>query len=560
MSFNPCAVVPCYNHGATVAAVVERLRAQGLPVIVVDDGSDAETARLLDSLSGMHLFRLPRNRGKGAAVVRGLREAAQLGFTHALQVDADGQHDLGDVPRFLERGQAAPDALVCAEPYYDGSIPNTRRIGKKITDFWVALETLGAARGDSMCGFRLYPLALTVPIVRRRRLPRGMSFDIDVMVRLIWAGAGMETVRTRVTYPADGVSHFRMLRDNLRISHTHAHLFIGMLARLPRWLLRGFTWHKWWQPTHWSRLAERGSLWGLRLVAATLALLGREAARIVMLPAVAWFFITGREARRASRTYLARLGEHSGQAMPRPTAWNVWRHMLAFADASLDRLAAWRGEIADATVEFQGAEEFARLARERRGALLIGSHLGNLEMIRALAVTRGRATVTAVVYTDHARRFAATLSGANRRFAENLFEVRDFGPQTAILLKERVERGEILVIVGDRTPAADNGRRSHASFLGRDAPFPQGPVVLGYLLGCPVYLFFCLKEEKRQGSRYRIHLEPFAERIELPHRGRKAAIDAYVARYAQRLECYCREAPLQWFNFFDFWHEPLGGR
>ena len=550
MSFNPCAVVPCYNHGAAVGGVVARLRAHGLPVIVVDDGSDADTARALDTLAGIKLLRQPRNRGKGSAVRRGLRQAIRLGFTHALQVDADGQHDLDDVPKFLERGRAAPDAVVCADPYYDASIPRSRLFGKKITHFWVAIETLGAARGDSMCGYRLYPLAPMQRLLKRRRWAKGMGFDIDVMVRLVWAGAGVETVHTRVVYPAGGVSHFRLLRDNLRISRTHAHLFFGMLRRLPQWLLRGCTWHRRSQPRHWSRLEERGAGWGLRLTAGTAQLLGRQAARLVMLPAVAWFFLTGREARRASRTYLARLGADSTP----PTTWNVWRHMLAFADSSLDKIAAWRGEITRGAVEFHGAEEFARLAREKRGALFIGSHLGNLEMIRALAVTGEVATVTAVVYTDHARRFAATLSGANARFAENLYEVRDFGPQTAIELKARVERGEILVIVGDRTPAADNGRRAHAPFLGHDAPFPQGPIVLGYLLACPVHLFFCLKD----GDRYRVHLEPFAERIELPHRDRKGAIDAYVARYARRLESYCREAPLQWFNFFDFWHEPVG--
>jgi len=540
MSFAPCAVVPCYNHGAAVGAVVARLRAQGLPVIVVDDGSDAPTARVLDSLEGVQLIRHPRNAGKGAAVVRGLREAARLGFTHALQVDADGQHCLDDVPRFLERGRATPEAVICGEPIYDASAPRARLYGRLITRFWVWVETRGRARGDAMCGFRLYPLAPTVALLERTRLASGMSFDIEILVRLVWEGLPMEGVRTRVVYPEGGVSHFRMLRDNVRISATHTRLFFG-----------SFFSHR---KAHWSRVAERGSLWGLRFVAATARLLGRPAARIALLPAVAWFFLTGRDARRASRTYLSRLGAQSAP----PTTWSVWRHMLTFADASLDKLAAWRGEIADASVEFKGAEEFARLARERRGALFIGSHLGNLEMIRALAVTRELATVTAVVYTDHARRFAATLAGANARFADNLFEVRDFGPQTAILLKERIERGEILVIVGDRTPAADNGRRAHASFLGHDAPFPQGPVVLGYLLGCPVYLFFCLKEEKRHGQRYRITLEPFAERIELPHRGRQAAIDAYVAQYARRLEWYCREAPLQWFNFFDFWHEPVG--
>ncbi|MEA3194173.1 MAG: hypothetical protein QOD26_2506 [Betaproteobacteria bacterium] len=536
MSFAACAVVPCYNHGAAVGGVVARLRAHGLPVIIVDDGSDAATAAILDSLQGVHLFRLRANGGKGAAVVRGLREARRLGFTHALQLDADGQHDLDDVPRFLEKARAQPGALICGEPIYDESAPKARLYGRLITRFWVWVETRGRARGDAMCGFRLYPVAPTVALLERTRVASGMSFDIEILVRLAWQGLPLDSVRTRVVYPEGGVSHFRLLRDNLRISGTHTRLFFGSF--LPQ------------RKAHWSRIAERGSLWGLRFVAATARLLGRQAALIALLPAVAWFFLTGREARRASRTYLSRLGAESAP----PTTWNVWRHMVTFADASLDKFVAWRGEFAAGSVDFKGIEEFSRLAREKRGALFIGSHLGNLEMIRALAATKHLAKVTAVVYTDHARRFAATLAGANARFADNLFEVRDFGPQTAILLKERIERGEILVIVGDRTPAADNGRRAHASFLGHDAPFPQGPVVLGYLLGCPVYLFFCLKD----GERYRIHLEPFAEKIELPQRERKAAIDAYVARYAQRLEYYCREAPLQWFNFFDFWHEPVG--
>lgn len=537
MSWRPCALVPCYNHGATVGGVVARLRAQGLPLVVVDDGSDAATARVLDSLAGIHLVRLEKNSGKGVALVQGLREAQRLGYTHALQVDADGQHCIEDAPRFLELGRGTPAAVICGEPIYDASAPKARLYGRLITRFWVWLETRGRARGDAMCGFRLYPLAPAVALADRTRLASRMSIDIDILVRLVWLGVPVLSVPTRVVYPAGGVSHFAMLRDNLRISGTHTRLFLESF--FPKGGNR-----------HWSRFAERGSLWGLRLVSGTARLLGRQAGRLVMLPAVAWFFLTGGEARRASRTYLARLG---AQSTP-PTTWNVWRHMLAFADSSLDKLAAWRGEIAHASLEFQGAEEFARLARERRGALFIGSHLGNLEMIRALAATRDLARVTAVVYTDHARRFAATLSGANQRFADNLFEVRDFGPQTAIALKERVDRGEILVIVGDRTPAADNGRRAHASFLGREAPFPQGPVVLGYLLGCPVYLFFCYKRE----GRYRVHLEPFAERIQLPHRDRQAAIDGYVAQYARRLEWYCREAPLQWFNFFDFWHEPVG--
>jgi predicted LPLAT superfamily acyltransferase len=228
--------------------------------------------------------------------------------------------------------------------------------------------------------------------------------------------------------------------------------------------------------------------------------------------------------------------------------------MYTFAEACIDRFAAWRGELNSAAIDFHGEAEFRRLSAESRGALFIGSHLGNLEMVRALATLGGVAKITAVVYTEHSRRFTATLRRANPRFADNLLEVSDFGPATAVQLKERIERGEILVIVGDRTPATDNGRFSRALFLGREARFPQGPMILAHLLECPVYLFFCLKRD----GRYALHLERFAERVELPREEREAAIARYVAQYAARLESYCREAPLQWFNFYDFWHEPVG--
>ena len=538
--FSACAVIPCYNHGATVGEVVRRLQAQDLAVLVVDDGSGEQTAGILRALQGIRLFRLEQNSGKGAAMERGFREAARLGFTHALQIDADGQHCVEDAPRFLAAGRAEPDAVVCGLPEFDASAPAGRRYGRLVTWLWTCIETRSAAIGDALCGFRLYPLRPTLALLERRRIARGMSFDIDIVVRLAWLGLPVRNLTTRVVYPPGGVSHFRMLRDNLRISGTHAKLFFQ-------------SFHE--RKNHWSRQPERGASWGLRLVAGTRRLLGHQAARLALAPAVAWFFLTGTQARAASRLYLERLGAHAGPAsVPKPTTWNVLRHMMSFADSGLDKIAAWRGDVAHDALEFHGEEEFARLRREGRGALFIGSHLGNLEMIRALAVTRGIAPVTAVVYTDHAQRFAAALGEADPRFGDNLMQVTDFGPDTAIALRERVERGEILVIVGDRTPPADNGRCARAPFLGHAAPFPQGPMILAHLLDCPVYLFFCLK----QGRRYHIHLERFAERVRLPHGERLAAIEAHVARYAQRLEWYCRAAPLQWFNFFDFWHEPVG--
>jgi predicted LPLAT superfamily acyltransferase len=208
----------------------------------------------------------------------------------------------------------------------------------------------------------------------------------------------------------------------------------------------------------------------------------------------------------------------------------------------------------DKDITFDDPAAFEALVASGRGALVIGAHLGNLEMTRALAVRGAHAKVTAIVYTDHARRFNSVLASANDDFSARLVEVSDFGPETALMMQSRVEAGELLVIVGDRVPAHDAGRTTDAQFLGAPAPFAQGPYILAHALGCPVYLFFCLKE--RTG--YHLYFEPFADRIELPRRERAERLAAWTQRYAERLEHYCRKAPYQWFNFFDFWARPGG--
>jgi predicted LPLAT superfamily acyltransferase len=223
--------------------------------------------------------------------------------------------------------------------------------------------------------------------------------------------------------------------------------------------------------------------------------------------------------------------------------------MMAFAQAALHKLGAWSGTTDVPEVQFPDQALFDALLATGRGALLIGAHIGNLDMTRATATQFRRARVTAVVYSEHAAAYRERLEAASPRFSENLVHVDEIGPDTIMLLKERIERGELLVIVGDRTPAALNGRVTSVDFLGAPAQFAQGPFVLAYLLECPVYLFFCLRE----GAGYRVELDWFAERIELPRAGRPEALHAYARRYAARLEALCLRAPYQWFNFYDYW-------
>jgi glycosyltransferase involved in cell wall biosynthesis len=237
------AVVPVYNHPATVGAVVERLLAHGLPCILVDDGSDAPCARVLRELADahpqrVHLLRLPHNQGKGAAMVAGFQEAGRRGHSHVLQIDADGQHDCGDIPAFLAQAREHPDAVIAGCPVYDQSVPRGRLYGRYATHVWVWINTLSLDIRDSMCGFRVYPLATLLPLLARVRIGRRMDFDSDVIVRLHWRGVPVRNQPTRVTYPQDGISHFRLWSDNLRISAMHARLFLGMLWRSPLLLWR----------------------------------------------------------------------------------------------------------------------------------------------------------------------------------------------------------------------------------------------------------------------------------------------------------------------------------
>lgn len=243
-AFSPVVVIPVFDHPQTIGAMVAGVRRHDVPCLLVDDGSGPECAARLDALaaadSGVALLRLHPNQGKGAAVMAGLREAYRRGHTHVLQIDADGQHASADVPRFLERSRARPDAVICGCPQYDESVPKARLIGRYATHVWVWINTLSFAIRDSMCGFRVYPAAVAVRLIDEEHVGRRMDFDSEILVRLFWRGVPVENLPTPVTYPSDGVSHFDVLRDNLRITRMHTRLFFGMLRRLPRLLRRKF--------------------------------------------------------------------------------------------------------------------------------------------------------------------------------------------------------------------------------------------------------------------------------------------------------------------------------
>jgi glycosyltransferase involved in cell wall biosynthesis len=236
-------VILVYNHEHALPIVVAALRDAGLPCVLVDDASSPACAAVIDRLAAQaetFLVRLPLNQGKGGAVMAGLREAQRLGFSHALQVDADGQHDLSDIAGFLAASRAHPQALVCGYPVYDDSVPKSRLYARYLTHVWVWINSLSLAIRDSMCGFRVYPLPATLALIDSCRLGKRMDFDTEILVRLAWRNQPMRWLPTRVHYPLDGLSHFRLWLDNALISKMHAKLFFGMLLRAPAIL-----WRRW---------------------------------------------------------------------------------------------------------------------------------------------------------------------------------------------------------------------------------------------------------------------------------------------------------------------------
>ena len=236
-----CGLVPTYNNPQTVAAVVREVLQHLDTVVVVDDGSVEPARSRLDALGeepGVVLVRHTENQGKGGAMKTGLRAALTHGFTHALQVDADGQHDLTDIPRFLEAAASDPTALVLGAPKFDETRPAGRNFGHWLTSFWTRIETASSAIEDPQCGYRVYPLesANAVSVSGDR-----MDYDVEVAVRMVWHGCPVINLRTKVRYlDADegGVSHFHMLWDNVLISWMHTRLVCIAILRWITWPVR----------------------------------------------------------------------------------------------------------------------------------------------------------------------------------------------------------------------------------------------------------------------------------------------------------------------------------
>lgn len=238
-------LIPSYNPGPGVLDTVRAARSQWAPVWVVVDGSTDGTAAQLEAMAAgdddLTVIVLPENRGKGSAVLEGISRAAAQGYTHALTMDSDGQHPADLIPAFMAASQAAPEKMVLGKPVFGPEAPALRVNGRKVSNGWANLETLWMGIGDSLYGFRVYPIAPLIKIMRANRFMRRFDFDPEAVVRLCWAGVRPINIDAPVRYLSaeeGGVSHFKYLRDNTLLTWMHTRLFIGFVLRLPKLLVR----------------------------------------------------------------------------------------------------------------------------------------------------------------------------------------------------------------------------------------------------------------------------------------------------------------------------------
>ena len=290
----------------------------------------------------------------------------------------------------------------------------------------------------------------------------------------------------------------------------------------------------------WLEQRERGSLAAMKGGVRLLLSVGHSFGRLLLYPTCAYFLASSRQSRSASREYL-------GRVLGRPARLlDVARHYLTFAKTLHDRVYFLAGRTAEFDIEQHGLDTVERTLAKGKGCLLLGAHLGSFEVLRVLGSLECKLPVNVLLYPDNSSNADAVAGDLCPELKQRVIPLGR--PDTLLRVHECLERGEIVGILGDRTLKSD--RTVRCDFFGQPATFPQGPLLLASILKAPVILFFGLFEG---GRRYSIHFELFTDELQIARRDRSAQLQPWIARYAARLEHYCRLAPYNWFNFYDFW-------
>lgn len=534
-----CVVIPYYNHGERLFEVVDAISLYKLPIIIVNDGcSEEESHSTLAALADKcTVINLVENSGKGVALARGFRHALSQGFSHAVCVDADGQHNCKDISKFMDAAQSNPEALILGSPKFDASAPWERVWGRKLSTLMVWLQTRSRVMDDVLCGFRCYPLQTTVGTLGKINSSR-MGFEIESLVHHAWRGLPIINVETAVIYPKDGRSHFKYLRDNFALIRLHT-------ALLTRGLIRGV------KNKYWFERKELGSKAGLKLLITLYSIVGRRVTEGLLYPISLIYLLSARSARDACFCH----HEHLSKVTPVKTG--KWQHAFKtfhfFARSIMDSILAWKGQLRADKIRWANVDVVNNLIKSKQGAVVLTAHFGPVEAARALHRFKGELSLYALMHTDNAKKYQSVLELVFPDAHRNVIPVSEVNMATFSILQSKISQGAFLGLMGDRLTPNGKEKYIERTFLGETAFFPVGPFLMAAVLNVPVLTMFVSYRE--DSEEFTAEWNDITPDLNLD---RKARIESLVDSYVKQLEQQTKRFPQQFFNFFDFWRLPTG--
>lgn len=296
---------------------------------------------------------------------------------------------------------------------------------------------------------------------------------------------------------------------------------------------------------HWSNMNEKGGLISLKLMLLCYRVLGKKLTYLVMYPVMVYYYMTSRIARQASKQYLTYLRQRTQTKQP-----HSFRHFMSFGQAIIDKLAVWSNKIPLDKIDFPNKAFFDETVQQGRGGVIFTAHMGNLDIARSLSRLVPEFKINLLVFSQHSKKFHAMMERINPEFKMNTIEVKNTSVDLAIQLREKIEQGEFVVIGADRTSVSQPERNIPVRFLNHQAYLPQGAFILAGLLKCPAYFMSC---SKQAGGRFTIGFQAYLNSMDVSKSKRTENLSRYAQMYANYLENFCVQYPLQWFNFFDFW-------
>lgn len=434
-------------------------------------------------------------------------------------------------------------AAVYGSPVFDSSAPLARVLGHKLTNFFIQIETGQGTISDALCGFRLYPVKPCYELMKTKTIGLRMEFDPELAVKLAWKGVKIINCDTNIVYKDGGISNFRVLFDNVRISWMHTRLVTQSIWK--RLISQPLSY----QSQHWVDQKEKGTSLGMNFMRLLIKYGGRHIAKVLLFFIITYYFLVAKKSREASKLFFDKVAKFKG-GTPQHNALDQWKHLFEFGVACLDRAICWSGQTKHFDINFINYEEVYQRSLNGQGSIFLGAHLGNIDVLRAYSKQTKRVKINVLMIKSQSKSFQSIIKKLNQDSDIEIIPIEDIQLTTSMMIQSKLQKGEMIALLGDRIISKEPGSYEELPFLGETAYFPNGPYILSYLMDCPIYTIFSVR---KGASSYDVYIEKLTETLKTSRSERKETILNAMKEYVYRLEKISSEHPHQWFNFYNFW-------